>query len=317
MTVAGGGPGGGNSVAIVVVNYRSHALLAENLPAGGPGGEAAGTPDEAAAPLVVVVDSWSTAQERAAVERLAGERGWHLVGPDHNTGFGAGMNLGVGRAFELGARVAVLVNPDARVEPESVAALAAAAERAPMSLVAPVILRPDGSVWSHGYTYLSLDDGIMRSAVRPPRSTRERAWLSGAVLAVSAQLWAAVGGFDERYFMYWEDVDLSARVEAAGGDLVVLPEARAIHDEGGTQRIVGEVPARAKSGLYYYHNIRNRLLYAATWLGPADRLAWRRTSLRAARAIVLQGGKRQLLRSAEPWLAAVRGTRDGLRLSRR
>ncbi len=291
--------------AVVVVNYGSHDLLEQNLAA-----TIAGT-----GVAVVVVDSFSTEDERAQVDRLATDRGWTAVLADRNTGFGGGVNLGVARAIELGATTLVVLNPDARMEPVALVALALAAERAPDRLVAPVIHRPDGSVWSHGITYVSLDDGIMRSAAKPPRSERERGWLSGACFALSAQLWGKTGGFDEEYFLYWEDVDFSAKVEAAGGVLEVLPQVFAVHDEGATHHD-SATGTRAKSGTYYYHNIRGRLMYAAKQLGADDQRRWRRTRWQAARAIILQGGRKQLLRSATPWTAARRGTRDGMRYLR-
>ena len=95
------------SWAIVVVNYGSHRLLAANLlPMARHSPEA----------HIVVVDSFSTADERAAVQRLADANGWHLILPRTNVGFGGGMNLGVARALELGAARMLLINPDATME---------------------------------------------------------------------------------------------------------------------------------------------------------------------------------------------------------
>lgn len=286
--------------AMIVVNFGSHDLLSRHLDR-----SAEGIDD------VVVVDSFHSDAERASMEQLADERGWHLVAPADNVGFGGGVNLGADRARALGAEVLVLVNPDAQLGAGAAIALVDAARAQPMHLVAPVISRPDGGFYSRGRVYLSLDDGLMRSSARPPRSERERPWLSGACLALSWKLWEQVGGFDEEYFLYWEDVDFSIRVQDAGGELEVIEGLDIVHDEGATHRQGG--PARVKSETYYYYNIRNRLRYAARALSEQDRRRWRRTSFRAARAIVLQGGRRQLVHSIAPWRAAWRGTRDGLR----
>ncbi len=126
-------------------------------------------------------------------------------------------------------------------------------------------------------------------------------------------LWEALGGFDERYFLYWEDVDLSWRARGLGAQLLVVRDAVAVHDEGGTQQPSHQ---RERSASYYYFNIRNRLLFAALHLDAAARRRWRQTALGAAYDIVARGGRRQLLRSRAPWQAAMRGTRDGLRLLR-
>jgi GT2 family glycosyltransferase len=134
---------------------------------------------------------------------------------------------------------------------------------------------------------------------------------------VSAELWDRVGGFADDYFLYWEDIDLSHRVLAAGGRLEVSATATAIHAEGGTQGINSHASGTPKSTTYYYHNIRNRLLFAAIHLSAADVRRWRRTAPRVAWEVLLEGGRRQLIRSPRPIIAAARGLRDGLRMSAR
>lgn len=289
--------------AVVVVSYGSSALLATNLTA-----VAAAAPDLD----VVVVDNRTTEEERAAVTALCAEQGWRLVAPPTNLGFGAGVNRGAVVALEAGAEQLLLLNPDARLDADSIARLRAVVAADPRVLAAPVVTTPDGRMWSDG-TDLYLDTGRMRASRKRGDVPTERVapWLSGACLLVSRALWERLGGFDEEYFLYWEDVDLSWRAREAGATLTVVPDARAVHDEGGTQGAGGR---RARSGTYYHYNIRNRLLFAAQHLSPADRRRWVRTALPEAWAIVLRGGRRQLLQSSAPWRALVTGTFAGLRL---
>lgn len=292
---------------VVVVSYGSHLLLERNL----------ARTVAATDVIVVVVDSYTDDQERAAVAALCAERGWDLVGPPTNVGFGGGMNLGVARAIELGAQSVVLLNPDLALAPEGLAALDACVRAAPDALVAPRIDRPDGSPWAVGTTDLVLADGTMRSSARRPADADAAGydgWLSGACLALSADLWTRSGGFDEAYFLYWEDVDFSRRVRRAGGHLLVDPDVVAIHDEGSTHGPGTSV--RAKSETYYYFTIRNRFLFAATWLSAPYRRRWVRTTPRAVRSVLLQGGRLQLVTSVAPWRATVRALRDGRRLLR-
>jgi N-acetylglucosaminyl-diphospho-decaprenol L-rhamnosyltransferase len=290
---------------VVVVNYGSHDLLRTTLTA---------TLATDPAARAVVVDNLSTASERAALRALADEQGWAVELPAANLGFGGGMNVGVARAIAEGATRVLLLNPDAVVRPGGLAALGAALDADPMTMAAPVVLRPDGTPYAAGTTDLSLRDGTMRSTRRrPPGSTTPvLEWLSGACLALTADLWAAVGGFDERYFLYWEDVDLSLRVQRAGGSLTVVDDAQAVHDEGATHD--DATASRAKSATYYYFNIRNRLLFAALHLDAAHVRRWVLTAPRAAWAVLLQGGRRQLVAGLSPWRSAVRGTWDGLAL---
>lgn len=293
-------------LAIVVVNYGSHELLEENLTP-----VASHTSDAA----VVVVDNWTTVEEREAVEAQASRLGWSVVLPANNLGFGVGMNLGVARAWDLGASQALLLNPDATIDAESLRVLRDHVSDDPMTLVSPTVLRPDGSVWFAG-TDLYLDSGRMRARSRREEhpGVRVEPWISGACLMVSKRLWEVVGGFSDEYFLYWEDVDLSHRVVAAGGRIAVDPDARAVHAEGGTQNEFGATAHGAgKSAAYYYYNSRNRLLYAARHLSPEDNRRWRRSALMAAYEILMQGGRRQLKHPVKPVGAVARGTVAGMR----
>jgi GT2 family glycosyltransferase len=291
------------TLAVVVVNFGSHALLEENL---GPLGRFDPPP------TVVVVDNPSTAAERFAVTEQADRHGWTLVSPDSNLGFGEGMNVGVARAMELGAQAFLLLNPDATIDEASTALLLDRVLAEPMTLVAPVVANPDGSIWSAGVD-LYLDSGQMRATSRRPADARVVPWLTGACLMVSRRLWTALDGFADGYFLYWEDVDFSLRVVAAGGNLAVETSARAVHAQGGTQD-AGH--GRGRSATYYYFNTRNRMLFAARHLEAADRRRWARSAVPAAWEILMRGGRRQLLRPGRPVLAVLRGTVAGLRMMR-
>lgn len=293
--------------AVIVVSYGSPELLKNNL---------AQISQEVPEARIVVVDSFSTPEMREATIALADEHGWLVELPETNTGFGGGMNLGAARARTEGAEILLLLNPDAIISRESLIRLVSRVRAEPLTLVAPVLTNSEGRIVADR-TVVCLADGSMRS----PRSTRPippggtRPWLSGACLALSTRLLEATGGFDERYFLYWEDVDFCARVLDAGGALMLVRDAIAVHDEGGTQDGTGT--GRAKSDTYYYYNARNRLLYAALRLGRSEQRRWAATSAAAAREIVLRGGRRQLLGSRSSLRATWAGTRDGLRLLRR
>lgn len=295
--------------ALIVVNHASADLMRANV-----------APLSLRVPdlLVVVVDSFSSVGERRAIVELSEASGWTCVVREDNCGFGGGVNVGIARAVELGATTFVLLNPDASLDPESLRVLVARSQERPMALVAPRILRPDGAIWSEG-SDLYLKDGRVKSAKRRVAGQElERVpWLSGACLALDIEIWNRVGGFDQRYFLYWEDVDLSWRALQAGGDLLVEPHAVAVHAEGGTQRTSASHRHRGKSSMYYFYNIRNRLLFAALWLGPVDLARWRRHDVVVAKEIILQGGRRQLLYSLRPVIAAARGIIAGRVLARR
>ena len=295
-------------LAVIVVNFGSSSLLRANLlPL------ARELPDA----RVVVVDNRTSDDERSTVLTLAAEEDWEAVMPPTNTGFGAGMNLGVARARDIGCTVFLLVNPDLSISALSVAILLEAVRADPLSVVSPEVTRPDGTPWFSGAD-LYLDDGRIRSRRRRDEfaGARREPWLSGACLMMTAGLWDRVEGFRDEYFLYWEDVDLSHRVRLAGGSLSVCPGSTAVHAEGGTQAVGAVTAGTSRSALYYYYNIRNRLLFACRNLAIADILAWRRATVRVSWEILLQGGRRQLV-LVWPLLAAVRGALAGLDIVRR
>jgi len=301
--------------AVVVVSYDSAALLERTL---------ARVAEDSPEARIVVVDNYSTPEAREELVALASARGWEAVLPETNTGFGGGMNLGAARARELGADLLVLLNPDAVIARSDLIRLAARAHADRLALVAPVLKDSTGRIVSDGIV-VCLADGSMRSrrSPRPIPPGGTHPWLSGACLALSTDLFEVTGGFDARYFLYWEDVDFSARVLAAGGSLDLARDAVAVHDEGGTHsesqsQDSGQEGSedRSKSDIYYYYNVRNRLLYAGLHLDRATQRRWVATAGRAAREIVLRGGRRQLLRTRRPLVTAAQATRDGLRLLR-
>lgn len=290
------------TLAIVVVNYGSSELLALNL-----------TSVEEAIPdaVVIVVDSFSGDEERRRVSALAEERAWRSVLLDENLGFGGGVNRGVALALENGCEDFLILNPDASIDALSVERLRARLRDDRLAIAAPIVRTPAGVAWFAGAD-VSLEDGTMRSWARRAEVPLVDAepWLSGACLLATAEVWDAVGGFNESYFLYWEDVDLSHRVLAAGGSLHLVRDAVAVHDEGGTQE-ASTGGGRAKSEGYYYYNIRNRLLFASLHLDEAGMRRWHSTSRRAAREVLFRGGRRQFLRPLRPIRAALRGLRDG------
>jgi GT2 family glycosyltransferase len=300
-------PSSSEDLAIVVVNYGSSKLLLRNL------APLASSLPEA---TVVVVDNFTDEAERDGTVALCAAQGWLCEASPVNLGFGAGMNRGVARARTVGATNYLLLNPDAVLAATSAIRLLEAVRSDPLSAVAPSVFRPDGSLWFGGAD-LYLVDGRIRSRARHDHSARTEPWLSGACIMISAQLWEAVGGFSDEYFLYWEDVDLSHRILRAGGRLEVSATATAVHAEGGTQGVNAGSSGAPKSALYYYYNIRNRLLFASRNLGVEELHDWKRATLPVAWEVLLEGGRRQLLRSPRPLIAAARGVRDGLRIARR
>lgn len=196
------------------------------------------------APAVVVVD-----QSEAAGESLDPPDLPHGLPPSQlfrapNAGFAAGCNAGV-RAFAGPWEFLWLINPDAVASPGAMQALLAAMQADPrLGAVAS-----DLGAESPGGT-VCLPLGLARSAhVAAP------GFLSAASLLVRRTALEAAGGLDERFFLYWEDVDLCRRLSLRGWRLAVARDSHVAHERGGS---VGNA-----APLQDYYATRNALLFVA------------------------------------------------------
>jgi N-acetylglucosaminyl-diphospho-decaprenol L-rhamnosyltransferase len=234
---------------------------------------------------VVIADNGSTdGAPQAAVERYPGAR---LLSMRTNLGYGTAVNRAVAALTGAAAdsEFVVIANPDVVWAPGSIDALLAAAQRWPAAAaLGPLIRDPDGSVYPSARHLPSLIRGGMHAVVGPAwknnpwtaayrqdrlaPSERPVGWLSGSCLLVRRAAFDAVGGFDERYFMYMEDVDLGDRFGRAGYLNVYVPAAEVLHDKGHS---TGRDPGR---NLTAHHR--------STYIYLSDRhTGWHQAPLRA------------------------------------
>jgi N-acetylglucosaminyl-diphospho-decaprenol L-rhamnosyltransferase len=284
-------------IAVVIVNYGSHALLERNFPS---------AKWQSIDAHFFVVDNFTTESELTALRLVADRRGWTVVASPRNVGFGSGVNLGVAAAIEQGYGCLLLLNPDLLIDDQVGQALAQQVAQSPMTMVSPRIVTSTGKLWFDG-GQLDLTSGRVRTAVRADMAA-PFAWLTGACVALSVQLWEETGGFDPDYFLYWEDVDFSQRVVQAGGKLLVRTDLKVVHEVGGTQ-------GAGKSAVYLRYNTANRLLFAAKWLPRDTANRWVRHTPRESYRVLTRGGRRSLARW-ESVRAAVVGSARGVQAVR-
>ncbi|MGX9295454.1 glycosyltransferase family 2 protein [Tsukamurella paurometabola] len=207
-----------------------------------------------AAPRVLMADNGSVdgAPEAAAAAHPEAE----LLRTGANLGYGGAINYAVAR-LDLGALDYLLIsNPDVVFGPGSIDALVAAAARHPRAgSLGPLIRDPDGTVYPSARNVPSMRFGIGHALLgavwksnpwtrayqqsQAEVAEREAGWLSGSCLLVRTEAFAAIGGFDDRYFMYMEDVDFGDRLARAGWSNVYVPTAEIVHAKG---HAAGKVP---------------------------------------------------------------------------
>lgn len=162
----------------------------------------------------------------------------HLEIGEQNLGFAGGVNRGLAWAEARGARFALLVNNDVRVPQGTVTPMVDVLEADPeVGAVGPTVLRPDGKVWAQGGA-LGMRPNVVRlrdqGAEPAPVTEGPRAvdFLPGAFVLYRVAELRALGGLEESYFMYWEDVDVAMALAARGLRSVWLPWVRVTHAPG-------------------------------------------------------------------------------------
>jgi N-acetylglucosaminyl-diphospho-decaprenol L-rhamnosyltransferase len=261
-------------ITVVIVNFNSGPHLAECLASLDTG--LTGFNWE-----VVVVDNASTDSSEAPAadseSRDATTRRVRLVRLPTNTGFAAAANLG---ARTGAANLLLFINPDCVVAPGFLDPLLDELNTSPRrAAVAPCVLNADGSPQGNargdptmmtGFfgrtTLLSRLFPSARLARRNVVVSHSQAaasvdWVSGSCVLVQREAFNAIGGFDERYFLYWEDADLCRRLRNAGWSIRFRPEARIVHVGARSSRTVKPLAIRA------FH--RSAYLYYATHVAPS------------------------------------------------
>lgn len=247
-------------LSIVVVTWQSAGdvpdLLASLAPALAGGAE------------LVVVDNASRDDTVATVR--AGVPDARLIDNPMNRGFAAAANQG----WAASRRPFVLfLNPDAVVAPDAIAnALALLARLPAFALVGCRTLNEDGTLQStvdrfHSVRGLLAESLGRRRRAGTPRGTSPATsgpvdWVYGSFLLARRDALAAVGGFDEAYEMYGEDLDLCHRLRAAGREIGYCAEATIVHrgNRSGAQRYGAERDVAVLQGtLRFFRRRRGRL----------------------------------------------------------
>jgi len=241
----------------VIVTYQSARTLAAAL-AGARRCHRAGLLD------CLVVDNGSSDATLEIAQREAA--GWARVQPTgRNAGFGRGCNAGL---EQVTSRHTLFLNPDAVVEPEGVATLVRFLDEHPQAgLVGPAIV--EGEPGREPVLQVTgprpTPGRLLRAALpllrRPPASfpivpgagPARTGWVCGAVLMGRTELLRSLGGFDPRFFLYWEETDLCKRVEEAGYQIWALGTAVARH-VGGASSAPDDTRIGGCIGRHYYQS---------------------------------------------------------------
>ena len=225
----------------------------------------------------VVVDNASSDNSAAIVETFP--RATLIRNP---------ANVGFGRAVNQAAAVAtaprlLLVNPDCRLVSGAISTLRSVLDAEPScAVVGPRIFDPDGTVQGSArgdpdmltglfgrtgalrvllpFLPVARRNVVVEDAVRTGASSVVVDWLSGACMLIRRDAFTTAGGFDERFFLYWEDADLCRRLRNRGFQVRYVPGASAVHQVGRSSQTARRSSIRAFHASAY--------LYYATHVAP-------------------------------------------------
>ena len=220
-----------SSVSALVLNYRTplqavrcvQALRAQTLP-----------PDE-----ILVIDNHSDDESSGILRnRLEGMPGVRVLENRTNAGYAAGNNLALAQAT---GEFLLITNPDNELESEGLERMVEAMQESDIGVVAPKLVHEDGSIRASVRRFPSPSDVIAKRAGlerafpsrvarylgvdSDPNAPRDVDWAVGACLLVRRQTLKDVGMFDERFFLFFEDMDFCRRCWTAGWRVAYRPGA--------------------------------------------------------------------------------------------
>ena len=297
----------GRDIAVIIVSYKTAKLAVECLcsveaerSAEGPLHIRAIVVDNASGDLPTIAE---------AIERNHWSSWVTVVATPENGGFAYGNNVGFKCACtEAIPDYVLLLNPDTQVRPGAVGALVDFLEARPaIGIAGSSFENLDGSDWPISFRFPSLlselEGGLQFSlatrllrrwvVARPmSRINQPVDWICGASMMIRAAVFASVGGFDENYFLYFEETDFCRRAKQAGFATWYVPTSRVMHIMGQSTTVTDVKNAFKRLPTYWFES-RRRYFAMSFGIGRAAAI-----DIVAILAYSLGALKRRILRRA-------------------
>jgi hypothetical protein len=216
---------------------------------------------------VVLVDNGSLDGSASYIEKHFPEV--DIIRLDSNIGFGRACNLAIRRVLAEGqSRYIFLLNNDAVVHPQAMARLVEAADSNPTAgILGPKIYyRQDPSqIWYAGArmrrgVLAAADTGRGQIDTGQFEIPRQVDYVFGAAMLVQREVFERIGFFDERFFIYLEDLDFCLRAQQAGFSLLFVPQAHVWHS--------GSASTTRYKRMRRYHHLRSTVIFLVKHLSP-------------------------------------------------
>lgn len=257
---------------VVIVNFRTAPLAIDCLRSlDQPMREIAGS-------KVVIADNASGDNSVQQISQAIADNGWadwaRVIQLESNGGFAWGNNRAIEPALSSNdpPQFVLLLNPDTIVRPGAISSLLAFMESHPkVGIAGSRLEHPDGSPQRSAFRFHSvlseLESGfrlgllsrvLSRYVVAPPvpQEACPTDWVAGASMMIRKEVFDAIGMMDDRYFMYFEEVDFCLRARRAGWSCWYVPQSRVIHLVGQSSGVTDAKQSRKRRPAYWFESRR-------------------------------------------------------------
>lgn len=255
-------------IAVVVVNYNAGDLARAAVDS------VLARDHHGHAVHVYLVDNASPDGDATLLAQAAASQAWQgrvsFLAEPENHGFGRGNNVALKAMADDPPDMVFLLNPDASLDNEAIAILAEFLRDTPGAGAAGAqIHKPDTGPVTAAFRFPSVASEFAAAVAFGPISRLfARAevplpadhprgpvdWVAGAAVMFRHETLMALEGFDPAFFLYYEEVELMARLRAAGWQTWYVPEARVSHVEGASTNVRSGESARKRKPAYWYHS---------------------------------------------------------------
>ncbi|MCF7812563.1 glycosyltransferase family 2 protein [Candidatus Gracilibacteria bacterium] len=217
----------------------------------------------------IIVDNNSAHNDAEKIEHcIAQESSIHLLKLQENIGFGKANDEAV--RFAQGEYIG-FINPDIQIQPNCLEELLSfLVHHSRVGIITPALQSPQGNFLENTWDFPTFWSLIKKRLFArkqkkvPTSDPHSVAWAQGSFLIISQKLFRKLGGFDPRFFLFFEDTDLCRRCWEAGHQVVQIPTARAFHSE---HRLSGKDIFRSFLRKTFWIHVLSMIQYFWKWRG--------------------------------------------------
>lgn len=225
---------------------------------------------------IIVVDNGSTDSSVEYLKKAAKDEMIQIILLDQNWGFAGAVNRGIKKAK---GKFILLLNSDTIVQKNTLEGAIKFAQEHPQSIIGLQLVNPDQSIQPSAYHFPSIS-GAIKEFWLGKKDSYQKYYpksfhpvkvdaVTGAAMLIPKKIIKKIGLFDEKYFLYFEDLDYCRRAQRMGFDVYYLPSVKVFHYHGAAGKEMPEITHQwlVESSKKYNGLVKYYLLTLIIWLG--------------------------------------------------